>query len=201
MVSSTKNFAFPIFDPKSCQPPTIDSHRSYVIYDLFFYEIRDQECEFGRFSDQKCWFPAWKFSHCSMDFWSSISIFSQLAVKKKYRKHFFWSIIIIKHLVVHTKSGLSNVRAPQHEHGLFGLEIGFSDPDFGEKSSIWQGRNGRSKKLISPIDQESKITPSEVLWTFYDDGKSTSGDVARLWNCSWTLCRPTPKSAPYMGRI
>ena len=89
MVSSNKNFAFPIFDPKSCQPPTIDSHRSYVIYDLFFYEIRDQECEFGRFSDQKCWFPAWKFSHCSMDFWSSISIFSQLAVKKNIKNPFY----------------------------------------------------------------------------------------------------------------
>ena len=52
---------------------------------------------------------------------------------------------------------------PNMNMRLFGLETGFSDPDFGEKSSIWQGRNGRSKKLISPIDQESKITPSEVL--------------------------------------
>ena len=54
IISSIKKSVFSIFAPKSCQAPKIDSHRSYIIYNLFLMKFKIRSMSLTQFSDQKC---------------------------------------------------------------------------------------------------------------------------------------------------
>ena len=94
-----------------------------LLYHLrfIFDEIRDQKYEFDRFSDQKCWFQAWKFSCCSRISDPVFQYFSSWWPKKISKTLF------LIHKYHKTSCCKIRVRSEQfensqHEHELSGLE-------------------------------------------------------------------------------
>ena len=121
MVSSIKKIAFTIFDPKSCQAPTIDSHRSYVIYDLFLmkFEVRNVSLADFRFRN-----AGFKLENFRIVAWISDPVFQYFL---SWRSKKISKTLFLIHKYHKTSCCKIRVRSeqfenPQHEHELSGLE-------------------------------------------------------------------------------